>query len=125
VQLDSSRSQAAAGLGLGLALARSLITLHKGEITARSAGPGKGSEFRIRLPLVAAPAHAHEETKAPPLAHAARRVLVVDDNVDAATSLGMLLLTDRPRSRPQPGCRRRWLSSISTCRIPMGQSSPG
>ena len=91
VQLDSSRSQAAAGLGLGLALARSLIALHRGEITARSAGPGKGSEFRIRLPLVAAPVHAHEETKAPPLAHAARRVLVVDDNVDAATSLGMLL----------------------------------
>jgi signal transduction histidine kinase/ActR/RegA family two-component response regulator len=91
VQLDSSRSQAAAGLGLGLALARSLITLHKGEIAARSAGPGKGSEFRIRLPLAAAPVHAHEETKAPPLAHTPRRVLVVDDNVDAATSLGTLL----------------------------------
>jgi CheY-like chemotaxis protein len=91
VQLDSSRSQAAAGLGLGLALARSLIMLHRGEITARSAGPGKGSEFRIRLPLAAAPVHAHEETKAPPLAHTPRRVLVVDDNVDAATSLGTLL----------------------------------
>jgi signal transduction histidine kinase/ActR/RegA family two-component response regulator len=91
VQLDSSRSQAAAGLGLGLALARSLITLHGGEITVRSAGPGKGSEFRIRLPLVAAPAHANEETKASPPAHAVRRVLVVDDNVDAATSLGTLL----------------------------------
>lgn len=91
VQLDSSRSQAAAGLGLGLALARSLITLHGGEITARSAGPGKGSEFRIRLPLAAAPAHANQETKAAPPAHAVRRVLVVDDNVDAATSLGTLL----------------------------------
>ncbi len=91
VQLDSSKSHAAAGLGLGLALARSLITLHRGEITARSAGAGKGSEFRIRLPLAAAPEHASAETKVPPPAHAARRVLVVDDNVDAATSLGTLL----------------------------------
>ena len=92
VQLDSSKTQAAAGLGLGLALARSLITLHGGEITARSAGPGKGSEFRIRLPLADAPVvHASEAIKAPPPAHAARRVLVVDDNVDAATSLGALL----------------------------------
>lgn len=91
VQLDSSKTQAAAGLGLGLALARSLITLHGGEITARSAGPGKGSEFRIRLPLADAPQRRTEETNVPPPAHAARRVLVVDDNVDAATSLRTLL----------------------------------
>ena len=92
VQLDSSKTQAGAGLGLGLALARSLITLHGGEITARSAGPGKGSEFRIRLPVAAPPQRRSEEVKvAPFLARAARHVLVVDDNVDAATSLGTLL----------------------------------
>jgi signal transduction histidine kinase/CheY-like chemotaxis protein len=91
VQLDASKTQAGAGLGLGLALARSLITLHGGEISARSAGPGKGSEFRIRLPAVAPPQHRSEEVKVVPRAHAARRVLVVDDNVDAATSLGTLL----------------------------------
>jgi signal transduction histidine kinase/CheY-like chemotaxis protein len=91
VQLDSSKVQAAAGLGLGLALARSLIDLHGGEITARSAGCGKGTEFRIRLPLAAAPQRFSEETNIPRPAHAARRVLVVDDNVDAATSLGTLL----------------------------------
>jgi signal transduction histidine kinase len=91
VQLDSSKTQAGAGLGLGLALARSLITLHGGEITARSAGPGKGSEFRIRLPVAAPPQRRSEEVKVAPLPHAARRVLVVDDNVDAATSLGTLL----------------------------------
>ena len=91
VQLDSSKTQVAAGLGLGLALARTLIKLHGGEITARSAGRGKGSDFRIRLPLVAAPQRPSAEILVPPRPHAARRVLVVDDNVDAATSLGSLL----------------------------------
>jgi signal transduction histidine kinase/CheY-like chemotaxis protein len=91
VQLDSSKSQAGAGLGLGLTLARSLITLHGGEITVRSAGRGKGSEFRIRLPLAAPPQYRVEETNVSPPAQVARRVLVVDDNVDAATSLGTLL----------------------------------
>jgi signal transduction histidine kinase/ActR/RegA family two-component response regulator len=91
VQLESSKTHAGAGLGLGLALARSLITLHGGEITARSAGPGKGSEFRIRLPVAVPRQRRAEEIKVPPRAHTARRVLVVDDNVDAATSLGVLL----------------------------------
>jgi len=91
VQLDSSKAQAGAGLGLGLALARSLITLHGGEITARSGGPGKGSEFRIRLPVAAPRQRRAEEIKVLPRPDAARRVLVVDDNVDAATSLGALL----------------------------------
>ncbi|HEV7446049.1 MAG TPA: ATP-binding protein [Steroidobacteraceae bacterium] len=91
VQLDSSKTSPAAGLGLGLALARSLIKLHGGELTARSAGCGKGSEFRIRLPLAVPPQHRSEDTNVRPPAHAPRRVLVVDDHVDAATSLGMLL----------------------------------
>jgi signal transduction histidine kinase/CheY-like chemotaxis protein len=91
VQLDSSKTQAAAGLGLGLALARSLITQHGGEITARSAGLGKGSEFRIRLPLADPPAqHAAEPNRTRP-DHARRHILVVDDNMDAATSLGTLM----------------------------------
>lgn len=91
VQLDSSRSQAAAGLGLGLALARNFIAMHGGEITAHSPGPGKGSEFRIRLPLTVPPAHHCAEISAPRPDQTPRRILVVDDNVDAATSLGMLL----------------------------------
>ena len=91
VQLDASRSQAAAGLGLGLALARNFIAMHGGEITAHSAGEGKGSEFRIRLPLTAAPAHQLAEVTVPRADQTPRSVLVVDDNVDAATSLGMLL----------------------------------
>jgi signal transduction histidine kinase/CheY-like chemotaxis protein len=91
VQLESSKTHAGAGLGLGLALARSLITLHGGEITARSGGPGKGSELRIRLPVAAPRQHRAEEIKIPPRAHTPRSVLVVDDNVDAATSLSALL----------------------------------
>jgi signal transduction histidine kinase/CheY-like chemotaxis protein len=91
VQLDSSKTRGAEGLGLGLALARSLITLHGGEITAHSAGSGKGSEFRIRLPLTAAPAHRAIQLTAPRPDHTSRRILVVDDNVDAAISLATLL----------------------------------
>jgi len=122
VQLDSSKTQPAAGLGLGLALARSLVKLHGGEITARSAGCGKGSEFRIRLPLAVPPQHRSEETNVPPPPHAPRRVLVVDDHVDAATTLGCCwsavgipyahALMDRPHSRLLHGRRQRWLSSI-------------
>jgi signal transduction histidine kinase/CheY-like chemotaxis protein len=91
VQLDASKTQAGAGLGLGLALARSLITLHGGQITAHSAGPGKGSEFRIRLPLAEAEACLPTPIARHLPGHASRSVLVVDDNVDAATSLATLL----------------------------------
>ena len=92
VQLDSGRSKAGAGLGLGLALARSLITMHGGEISAHSAGPGKGTELRIRLPLAEA-APPQRMAAVSPLRpdQASRRILVVDDNVDAATSLATLL----------------------------------
>jgi signal transduction histidine kinase/CheY-like chemotaxis protein len=91
VQLGSTETHSVAGLGLGLALARSFVTLHGGEITAHSAGLRKGSEFRIRLPLAEAPPHVRDEPDIAPPTHTARRVLIVDDNVDAATSLATLL----------------------------------
>ena len=80
------------GLGIGLALARRLIEMHGGKIEARSDGHGSGSAFTIRMPLPAtlpAPAHvgAHPRS-APPLD---RRLLVVDDNVDAADALSWLV----------------------------------
>jgi two-component system CheB/CheR fusion protein len=80
------------GLGVGLTLVRRLIELHGGTVLARSEGEGRGSEFTVRLPTV--PARVSE---APPVAAArasaevARRVLIVDDNIDNAESLAMVL----------------------------------
>jgi signal transduction histidine kinase/ActR/RegA family two-component response regulator len=91
-QLDRSLEKTRGGLGVGLALAQRLVALHGGSIVASSEGPGKGSTFRIRLPVVrdgAEPPKA--EAASPPRSQAALRVLVADDNADAATSLSMLL----------------------------------
>jgi PAS domain S-box-containing protein len=88
----ASRSQG--GLGVGLALARAIIELHHGTIEARSEGAGKGSEFIIKLPVEAArSAAAPEQPKrsANGRTSVARRVLVVDDNVDAAAMLAALI----------------------------------
>ncbi len=79
------------GLGVGLSLARSIAELHGGVLTAHSEGPGKGSEFMLRLPAAAAPdsqATVAQPTSAPGFR---QRILVVDDNVDAAESLGTML----------------------------------
>jgi CheY-like chemotaxis protein len=80
------------GLGIGLALVRSLVEAHGGQVEVDSEGVGHGSEFRVRLPLVAEPpdsAGVSAALESVDLHH--RRVLVIDDNRDAAVSLGMLL----------------------------------
>ena len=80
------------GLGIGLALARRLAEMHGGSLVAASEGPGRGAEFTLTLPLAAKPEQA--ATPAAPSARAAlpaRRILIVDDNRDAAQSLGMVL----------------------------------
>lgn len=78
------------GLGLGLALVRNLARMHGGTASAASPGPGKGSEFEVRLPLIPPPERVHPEPASVPTG-TSRRVLVVDDNSDAADSLRMLL----------------------------------
>jgi PAS domain S-box-containing protein len=86
-QADTSLDRSEGGLGIGLTLARGLVQLHGGTIEARSAGVGRGSEFVVRLPLGQAPAATIHETAGEPLASVRRRILVVDDNRDAAESL--------------------------------------
>lgn len=94
-QVDGSLARARGGLGIGLTLVRRLVELHGGRVEARSEGPGTGSEFRVTLPLATGDARAAAEEEAPApgseRSAAPRRVLVVDDNPDAAESLEMLL----------------------------------
>ena len=85
------------GLGLGLALVKSFVALHGGTVTASSDGPGRGSEFVVRIPAMAAAGQ--KAAEAPPVARWAspgdsahgKRVLVVDDNQDAGETVAELL----------------------------------
>jgi PAS domain S-box-containing protein len=97
-QVHRAMGRGHGGLGIGLTMVRSLVEMHRGTVEARSAGSGHGSEFIVRLPL--APAIDHAEPA--PLPGQARpdaplhgkRILVVDDNRDAADTLGLLLEAD-------------------------------
>jgi CheY-like chemotaxis protein len=89
-QLEPGRERAGGGLGIGLALARGIALLHGGEILVESDGPGRGSQFTLRLPLIAGCVVAEEIATAPGQP-APLRVLVVDDNVDAAETMATML----------------------------------
>jgi PAS domain S-box-containing protein len=96
VQGRGSREQMQSGLGIGLALARSIVELHHGTLKAYSEGAGKGSEFRIRIPALRSGGEAKPPAKSLPAigavsAASAKRILVVDDNADAATMLSEML----------------------------------
>lgn len=97
-QADHSLDRSKGGLGVGLAMAKGLVELHGGEVAAASAGPGKGAEFTLRLPVEPDPAARALARSAgasllasaampSPGARASRRILVVEDNPDAAESL--------------------------------------
>ncbi|MFC5549890.1 ATP-binding protein [Massilia aerilata] len=96
-QLEPALDRAKGGLGIGLALVRGIVELHGGGIQAASAGPGRGSEFTVRLPLLeaapcAADAPAEQDAQGGGAGMPeAMRVLVVDDNLDAAEALTMAL----------------------------------
>jgi PAS domain S-box-containing protein len=92
IQLEPNSGSALGGLGVGLALVRRIVELHGGRVQARSEGLGRGAEFNVRLPLSqsAIVAHLGDDTLEPRFASTVR-VLVIDDNVDAADSLTLML----------------------------------
>lgn len=92
-QVPSSAGKPQGGLGIGLSLVQSLVALHGGSVSAASPGPGEGSTFTVRLPLLATDNHGVPRMEASPTAVKPDQlhVLVVDDNTDAAESLGVLL----------------------------------
>ncbi|MGQ0651297.1 MAG: ATP-binding response regulator, partial [Betaproteobacteria bacterium] len=88
---DASRRQAPGGLGVGLALSRQIVELHGGSIEVRSEGPGRGGEFVVGLPRAAAAARTSAPEPQRRRASVPRRVLVSDDNADAAAMLEAVL----------------------------------
>jgi len=91
-QVETSRARSTAGLGIGLTLVRNLVELHGGTVEAHSGGVGQGSEFVVRLPiLMETPRIPTRPITTSSTATPTRRILVVDDNRDAAESLALLL----------------------------------
>jgi CheY-like chemotaxis protein len=93
-QADHSLERSQGGLGLGLTLVRKLVEVHGGRVRASSAGLGKGSEFEVRLPtLDKLPEPSPRCGREGPLHTPRQRILIVDDNQDAAETLAILLRT--------------------------------
>jgi CheY-like chemotaxis protein len=110
-QVDSSLDRSEGGLGIGLTLVRTILQMHGGQVRARSPGLGRGSAFTLWLPIVAADSRAEDDPRtlaaassglpasaacapAGPQPARHRRVLLIDDNVDAVESLAVLFADD-------------------------------
>ena len=91
VQAEQSLDRTQGGLGIGLTLVRHIARLHGGTVEARSEGAGRGSEFVVRLPLAPLPPEPTPERRRPVDASRKHRILIVDDNPDAAETLALLL----------------------------------
>jgi PAS domain S-box-containing protein len=92
VQGEQPIDRRAGGLGLGLAIVKTLVHMHRGMISAESEGLGKGTTFTVRLPAVAGASTAVSDAPVPePGRRASGRILIVDDNADAAQTLDLLL----------------------------------
>jgi CheY-like chemotaxis protein len=93
-QADRAIDRSQGGLGIGLSLVRSLVELHGGSVAAASAGQGQGSTFTLRIPCLPPQAARAADAAAPaavPAGSDPRKILVVDDNVDAAATLATVL----------------------------------
>jgi signal transduction histidine kinase/CheY-like chemotaxis protein len=88
---QEEHSKSKGGLGIGLALVTQILKLHGGEIRATSAGPGRGSEFIISLPLSQTPLDPQAKPMLPTISQPAKNVLIVEDNADSRESLSVLL----------------------------------
>jgi signal transduction histidine kinase len=93
VQSERTLDRSQGGLGIGLSVVKRLIEMHRGSVQASSKGIGQGATFTIRLPRVPAP-HAQSGPASSDLRVSPRRILIVDDNIDAADTLAMLLELD-------------------------------
>jgi signal transduction histidine kinase/ActR/RegA family two-component response regulator len=90
-QVDRSDRRAQGGLGIGLTLVKSLVSMHGGHVEAHSDGPNMGSEFIVRVPEITERTREQSDDSRSPEQFPACRILIVDDNHDAADTLGMLL----------------------------------
>jgi signal transduction histidine kinase len=120
-QADAGLDRARGGLGLGLALVRRLVELHDGQVEARSEGVGRGAEFIIRLPLEQAAAAVAPALPATAAISKSLKILIVEDNRDAARTLRALLtryghvVEERHSGRAGVDAARRWHPDVVVC----------